>query len=264
VPIIAAQAHKRGLRVSGHVPSGMIAEQFIADGADEIQHINFIMLNFMPDVKETRNPDRFIAPGKRGLTIDPESATVERFIAFLREHHTVLDPTMGIFEQTYTDRPGQVGPMDAAMFDRLPVQVRRGAKTAGGALPVDEQTDKTYRQSWATMVRMLKKLYDGGVPIVAGTDEGSGYALHRELEIYNEAGIPAPEILRMATLTAAKLMQRDKDLGSLSAGKMADVILVDGDPTTRISDIRKIDTVIKNGDVMRPAELYPAMGIAAK
>jgi len=55
VPLIAQEAHKRGLRVSGHVPANMIAEQFVKEGADEIQHINFIMLNFMPDVKETAN-----------------------------------------------------------------------------------------------------------------------------------------------------------------------------------------------------------------
>ncbi len=263
VPIIAQEAHKRGLRVSGHVPANMIAEQFIGDGADEIQHINFIMLNFMPDVKETRNPDRFLAPGRRGGSIDVNSPEVARFLAFLREHHTVIDPTMATFEGMYTDRPGSVGRSDAFMFDRLPVQVQRSARTAGGALPVDAQTDKTYRDSWANMVRMLSKLHEAGVPIVAGTDEGSGYALHRELEIYNEAGIPAPEVLRIATLNAATLVKRDKDLGTITAGKLADLILVNGDPTSRISDIRKIDTVIKNGEVMKPAELYPAMGIAA-
>ena len=264
VPVIAAEAHKHGLRVSGHVPSGMIAEQFIAAGADEIQHINFIMLNFMPDVKETRNPDRFIMPGKRGYTIDPDSAEVGRFISFLREHHTVIDPTMAIFEATYTDRPGKIGPLAAPIYYRLPVQTQRGVKTASEALPVDAQTDKTYRQSWATMVRMLKKLHDSGVPIVAGTDMGSGYAIHREFEIYNEAGIPAADILRIATVNAATLMKRDKDLGTIAQGKLADIVLVNGDPTARISDIRRIDTVIKNGDIMKPAELYPAMGIAAK
>jgi imidazolonepropionase-like amidohydrolase len=99
---------------------------------------------------------------------------------------------------------------------------------------------------------------------VAGTDLGKGYSLHRELEIYNQAGIPAPEVLRMATLTAAQIMKRDGDLGSVTSGKLADLILVNGDPTANISDIRKIDTVIKGGAVMYPAELYPAMGIRAK
>jgi imidazolonepropionase-like amidohydrolase len=111
---------------------------------------------------------------------------------------------------------------------------------------------------------MVKKLYDSGVQLVAGTDQGSGYALHRELEIYSEAGIPAPEVLRMATLEAAQVMHMDKDFGSIEPGKTADLILIDGDPTKNISDVRRIDTVIKGGDVYKPAELYPAFGISAK
>jgi imidazolonepropionase-like amidohydrolase len=264
VPIIAQEAHKRGLRVSGHVPAKMIAEQFVTQGADEIQHINFIMLNFMPDVKETRNPDRFIMPGRRSAALDLNSDAVNRFMSFLKEHKTVVDPTMVTFEDTYIDRPGIVGPGEAPMFDRMPVQVQRGIKTAGGALPAgDTETDRLYRESWAKMVGMLKKLYDGGVQIVAGTDQGNGYALHRELEIYQEARIPAPKILQIATIEAATLMKRDKELGSITPGKIADIILVNGNPTSRIQDIRKIETVIQSGNVLKPAELYPAMGIRA-
>jgi len=264
VPVIIDEAHKRGLRVSGHVPSGMIAEQFVRDGADEIQHMNFIFLNFMSDVTETRTPARFTEPGKRAAGIDLNSAQVNQFIALLKEHHTVIDPTMAIWEATYTDRPGTIPVQDAFMFDRLPLQVQRGSKAAGQALPVpDAATDQLYRASYANFVRMVKKLYDNGITIVAGTDQGSGYSLHRELEIYSLAGIPAPEVLRMATLTAAQIMKRDSELGTIAPGKLADLILVNGDPTANISDIRKIDTVIKDGAVMYPAELYPAMGVRA-
>lgn len=264
VPIIAQEAHRRGLRVSGHVPAQMIAEQFVRDGADEIQHINFIMLNFMPDVKETRNPNRFIMPGRRSAALDLNSDAVKGFVSFLKEHKTVIDPTMAIFEATYTGRPGKVGPMAAPLFERMPVQVQRQIKTPWLALPAgDAETDKLYRDSWANMVRMLKKMYDGGVQIVAGTDQANGYALHRELEIYNEAGIPAARVLQIATIDAATLMKQDKELGSITPGKIADIILVNGDPTIRIQDIRKIETVIQSGNVLRPAELYPAMGIRA-
>ncbi len=131
VPVIIDEAHKRGLRVSGHVPSGMIAEQFVRDGADEIQHMNFVFLNFMPDVTETRTPARFTEPGKRAAGIDLNSPQVNQFIALLKEHHTVIDPTMAIWEATYTDRPGTIPRQDAFMFDRLPLQVQRGSKAAG-------------------------------------------------------------------------------------------------------------------------------------
>ncbi len=265
VPDIVDEAHKHGLRVSGHVPAGMTAEQFVRDGADEIQHMNFIFLNFMPDVKETRTPARFIEPGKRGSDLDLNSQPVNDFIALLKQHHTVVDPTMGVWEGTYLDRPGQVAKIDAAMFDRLPVQAQRGSKSAGGALgATDPSTDKQYRASYANMVRMLKKLYDNGVQIVAGTDARSGYAFDRELEIYNEAGIPASEVLRIATIEAAKVMHKDHALGSIAPGKYADMILVNGDPTKQMSDIRQVDVVIKNGDVYRPSEMYPAFGIRAR
>jgi imidazolonepropionase-like amidohydrolase len=262
VPVIAAEAHKLNLRVSGHVPSGMIAEQFIRDGADEIQHMNFIFLNFMPDVKETRTPARFIEPGKRAGGIDLNSQQVSDFIALLKTHHTVIDPTMAIREATYVDRPGQPATMDRYLFDRLPVQEQRGSKTAGGALnATDPEVDKLYRASYANMVRMVKKLYDSGVQIVAGTDLTNGYGLHRELEIYNQAGIPAPEVLRIATLGAAQVMRMDRDFGSVTPGKFADMILVNGNPVANISDIRHIEMVIKSGAIYRPAELYPEFGI---
>jgi hypothetical protein len=265
VPVIAAEAHKLNLRVSGHVPSGMIAEQFVRDGADEIQHMNFLFLNFMPDVKETRTPARFIEPGKRAAAIDLNSPQVNSFIALLKTRHTVIDPTMAVWEATYVDRPGQPAIMDGFFFDRLPVQAQRGSKTAGGALnATDPQVDKLYRASYANMVRMVKKLYDSGVQIVAGTDLTNGYGLHRELEIYNQAGIPAPEVLRIATLGAAQVMHMDRDFGSISPGKFADMILVNGDPAANISDIRHIEIVIKNGAIFRPAELYPEFGIRAQ
>lgn len=264
VPVIIEEAHKLGLRVSGHVPSGMTAEQFVGDGADEIQHMNFIFLNFMPDVTETRTPARFIEPGKRGAALDLNSPQVNQFIALLKEHHTVIDPTMATWEATYVDRPGKIAELDEVMYPRLPLQAQRGSKMAGEALPTpDAATDQLYRASYANFVRMVRKLYDNGITIVAGTDIGNGYALHRELEIYNQAGIPAPEVLRMATLTAAQVMKRDGELGSIATGKLADLILVNGDPSTNISDISKIDTVIKGGAVMYPAELYPAVGIRA-
>src|SRR5581483_6840513 len=169
VPVIIEEAHKRGLRVSGHVPAGMVASQFVSDGADEIQHMNFVFLNFMGDVKETRTPARFIEPGKRAAGIDLNSAQVNQFIALLKEHHTVIDPTMTVWEATYVDRPGNPSHEDAYMFNRLPLQAQRGSRLAGEALPTpDTATDQLYRASYANMVRMVKKLYDNNITIVAG------------------------------------------------------------------------------------------------
>ncbi|MGB9105771.1 MAG: amidohydrolase family protein, partial [Terriglobales bacterium] len=104
-------------------------------------------------------------------------------------------------------------------------------------------------------------LYRAGIPIEAGTDSLAGFSLHRELELYVEAGIPAPAVLQLATLGAARIMKRDRDLGSIAPGKLADVILVDGDPAASISDIRRVSTVIKDGVIYNAAELDRALGV---
>ncbi len=106
VPIIADRAHAHGLRVSGHVPAFMSARQFVEGGADEIQHMNFIELNFLfPEVKETRNRDRFIKVAEHAHEFSPDKPQVRDFINFLKRHHTVLDPTMSIFEALFCGDP---------------------------------------------------------------------------------------------------------------------------------------------------------------
>ena len=121
--------------------------------------------------------------------------------------------------------------------------------------------DQRYRDSYQAMLRMLKKLYDAGLPIVAGTDALAGFALHRELEDYVAAGIPAPKVLQLATLGAARVMKRDARPGSIAPEKAADLILVDGDPTARIADIRRVVTVVKDGTVYDAGALYAALGV---
>ena len=85
---------------------------------------------------------------------------------------------------------------------------------------------------------------------------------HRELELDVQAGIPANKVLQNATLNAARIMKLDRDLGSIAAGKLADVTLVNGDPVANISDIRKTVLVMKDGVQYRPEELYSAVGVA--
>ena len=260
VSYIAQEAHARGLRLSGHVPAYMTAEQFVRDGADEIQHMNFIFLNFFFDqVKDTRTPARFTAVAENAAGLDLNSERVQAFIRLLRERHTVLDPTVTVFEEMFMSRPGVMQPGLAPVADRLPAQVRRGGLTGG--LPVPEGKDQRYRDSYQALLRMLKQLYDAGIPIVAGTDSLAGFTLHRELENYTAAGIPAPQVLKIATLGGARVMKHDNERGSIAAGKLADMILVDGDPTARISDIRRVVTVIKDGTVYDAGAVYAALGV---
>ncbi|MBA3609708.1 MAG: amidohydrolase family protein [Chthoniobacterales bacterium] len=114
------------------------------------------------------------------------------------------------------------------------------------------------------MLRLLKAVDEAGIPIIPGTDALSGYTLHHELELYVRAGIPASEVLRMATLTSAEVMGANKDRGVIAAGKLADLILVDGDPTKEIRDLHRITTVIKGGKVYDPAAIEKALGITPR
>jgi imidazolonepropionase-like amidohydrolase len=177
----------------------------------------------------------------------------------LKEHGTVVDPTVTIFHGMFTDRPGTISTDYAAIADRLPPQVRR--PLLAGGLPVPEGKDQRYRDSAQALLRMVKLLHDSGIPLVSGTDALAGFTLHRELELYVEAGISAPEVLRIATLGAAQVMKRDRDNGSVSVGKFADLLLIDGDPARRISDIRRTSLVIKDGNVYEPTALYRSIGV---
>ncbi len=263
VPIIADHAHARGLRVSGHVPAFMSARQFVDAGADEIQHINFIELNFLfPEVKETRNRDRFIKVAEHASEFTPDKPQVRDFIAFLKQHHTVLDPTMDAFEGLFCGEPAIVMPGLESIAPRFPPQVRR--QLLSGALEVPKGKEAAYREAFPAMLRLLKALYDAGITIIPGTDNLAGYMLHHELELYVQAGIPAAEVLRMATLTPALVMGTNKDRGVIAAGKLADMVLIDGDPTQNIRDTNNVATVIKGGKVYDPAAIEKALGIAPR
>jgi imidazolonepropionase-like amidohydrolase len=260
MPLIATVAHRRGLRVSGHIPNGMIAADFVKNGADELQHINFIFLNFLAaKVKDTRTPERFTAVGENAALLDLNSPEVNQFVNLLVEHHTTLDITLATFEGMFNGRPGKVAPDFVPIIDRLPAQVRRQALSEG--LPVTAENDQRYKDSWVALLKMTKKLFDAGVPILAGTDAMAGVMLHRELELEVQAGIPAAKALQNATWLAASVLKQEATIGSIRPGKRADLLLVEGDPTQHISDIRRGRLVLKGGVVFEPAKLYSAIGM---
>ena len=260
VPVIAAEAHRQGMRVSGHIPAFMTMQQAIEQGFDEVQHANFWFLNFLFDsVPDTRTPARFTAVAEHAAELDLDSERVRAFLRFLQEHHTVVDPTVNVFEEMFLGRPGEMSPVLVEVAPRVPAQIRRGGLSVG--LPVPPGMDGRYRDSYRAMLRMLKMFYDAGIPIVAGTDAIAGFSLHSELEQYVAAGIPAPKALQIATLGAARVMKRDAQTGSIAPDKAADLILVDGDPTARIADIRRVVTVVQGGNVYDAGALYAALGV---
>jgi len=259
VPAIIDEAHKHGLRVSGHIPAEMTATECVELGYDEIQHANFLMLNFMPDLKNTNSPARFSEVAKRGADLDLNSAQVQAFVKLLEDHHTALDPTLSIFEEMLVGPAGKIPRGFEPVAGRLPPQVRRGLMSS--ALTPPPGMEQRYRQSFTKMMALIGLMYRSGIPIEDGTDSMAGFALHRELELDVQLGIPANKVLQDATLAAARIMKMDHDLGSIAAGKLADLTLVNGNPVANISNIRKTALVVKDGVLYKPDELYAALGV---
>lgn len=260
VPAIARAVHGHGMRLSGHIPNGMSAEQAVRAGFDEIQHVNMLFLNFLaaPDV-DTRTPARFTVPGLQGGTVDLDSAAVQDFIALLARERVVVDPTVAIFDSMYRRRPGEVDPAFATVVEHMPPAVQRSFR--GGGLQIAAEEADAYRASADAQLGLLKRLHDAGVTLVPGTDSLPGFGLHSELELYARAGIPNAEVLRLATIGAAKVAGADREQGRLAPGMRAEIVLLADDPLADISAIRRPVLSIRGNRFYRPDELYREIGI---
>jgi hypothetical protein len=257
---VAAYAHGRGLRVGGHVPAFSRAERVVREGYDELQHINQLMLNFVSDPDtDSRDLTRFTLVGERTAALDFDSQPVRDFIALLAANGTVVDATLNTFEAMYNQRQGDMDPALAAVADHVPYATQRDWRI--NSMDVNDGNLASYRASWAKMVAFVGRLYAAGVPLVAGTDNLAGFALHRELELYVQAGIPPGEAIRIATQNGARYAGLEGETGRIAPGLRADLILVDGDPTRNISDVRRIAYVLKDGNGYAPAVIYAAFGV---
>ena len=256
-----AYAHTRGMRVSGHVPAGLRAQQALDAGYDEIQHINQVLLNFFvkPDT-ETRNLNRFVLPAEKVADLDFDSKPVKDFEAQLAKKQIAIDPTMATFA-FLKQRDGDINEPYADFAANMPPDVARGFSV--GTMKIDgaEQL-KRYEKSYAKMVDFVGIMYRAGVPIVAGTDDIAGFTLHSELALLVKAGLTPAQALQVATRNGARYTRTSNDRGSITPGKLADLVLVDGDPTKDIKDVRKVSAVITRGYVIYPSEIDTALGIA--
>lgn len=257
---ITAYAKERGIRVSGHIPAFMRAEEAVRAGYDEIQHINQVILNFL--VKgddDTRTLLRFYLVGDNANQIDLESTQVKDFIKLLVDRKTAVDPTMTAFEAMFLQRQGAANPSFKNVANNVPPAIRRAWLT--NSMDVTDKNEAAFKKSYQKLMDFVKLMHDAGVPLLAGTDDIAGFTLHRELELYVMAGIPPVEVLKIATWNGAKYSQVLERTGSITVGKDADLILVEGDPSKNISDIRRVSLVMKSGAIHFPTELYSTLGV---
>ncbi|MDP3782040.1 MAG: amidohydrolase family protein, partial [Sphingopyxis sp.] len=261
----AAEAHRLGLHVHGHVPATMKPSEAVAAGYDELTHLNFVVMESMPrDVIDRANTrQRMEGPARYFKDVDLDAPLMAGFIADLAKRKTLVDPTIVIFEGMLTQDGGKPHPAYAPFMGIISPVIERSVFTAGGYPLIEGLTRDDYRKSYAKMVELVGLLHKAGVPIVAGTD-GWGIELVRELEIYQQAGFTAAEALQSATIIPARVVGADKRTGSIAVGKEADMVLVDGDPSTDLGALRRVVTVVSDGYVMDAEELRTAAGFGGR
>lgn len=255
-----AHAHARGLRIGGHVPAFLRARTVVEWGFDEVNHVNQVLLNFLVnDRTDTRTLERFYLPAARTAEIEFDSAPVQDFVRLLVDRKTVVDPTLATFD-FLRQKDGTVSPAYAAIADHFPPSVQRSFRSGGMKIP-DEATHQLYERSYAKMIEFIGLLHRAGVPLVAGTDAMAGFTLQRELELYTMAGIPANQVLQIATRNGARYTRLEGERGRIAPGYVADLALVDGDPTQDITALRRMAAVVTQGRRIDPSAVYRELGI---
>ena len=258
---MAAEAHRLGMRVAGHVPAFSSSPRVVRDGYDEVTHINQLILSFLinTDKEDTRTPFRFTALGLRAAKLSLDDPRLQQLIAEMKQRGVGHDPTIATFQSLMLARSGTVTPVDAPWLDHMPGPIQRSRKVA--LLDIKPSEDATYRASSQKLRDVLKLLFDRGIQLVPGTDDIPGVMLNSELEEWGRAGIPPKDVLRLATIGSAEHLGLDRELGTIARGKRADLMLVPGDPTQDLTVLRKARLVMKDGVVFFPDELHAAIGV---
>jgi imidazolonepropionase-like amidohydrolase len=229
VSAITARAHELGMTVTGHVPTSLGLLKAVEAGMDHVAHLP--------------------------ITGDTQAPQTRATIDVLAKRKTVIDPTLpwnellGRAPETALDsfEPGFAHAPPALLSNYRSIKNDTDAATA--------------RRRVVDSERMVKALFDAGVPIVAGTDGAlPGYSVLRSIEMYVEAGMTPMQAIASATRVPAESMGAAKESGTIEVGKRADLLVLDADPLADIKNIRKLRWVVANGRLMDPAKLWAAAG----
>ncbi|GAB4510014.1 MAG: hypothetical protein Tsb004_12020 [Allomuricauda sp.] len=259
-PAIVKKAHDQGLFVTGHVPAFSNANTMLRAGYDEMTHINQTMLGWVLEPEEDTRTLLRLTAMKRFPELDLNSDKVQETMDLFVANETAMDPTLAIHERLMLSRNGEVTPGALDYVDNMPPNEQRSLKVALAQI-ADAEEDKAYREAYDKIVETLRMMKDKGILIVAGTDLGGAFNLHRELELYTEQlGYTPAEVLKLASYDMAQYLGHE-NLGSIEPGKWADFFLVPGNPVDNIKAIKTISLVSRGGTFYYPSEVYPAFGI---
>jgi hypothetical protein len=254
--VVTAEAHKLGMTVTGHIPEGLTGFDGVNAGMDQINHITYIVRMMAPDIPGGRGAANSPETLKAFRNFDPNSEQSHKAIQFLKSHGTVVDPTLAVFEmfQRTGRKPLEsFEPGVAKVAPALSVQLRNVG-------PGPARADLGQAQ-FAAELKAVSALHRAGVPIVAGTDQTvPGHSLHRELELYVEAGFTPMEALQAATLVPAKVMGLEHESGTIEPGKRADLVILGANPLDNVSNVRRTERVIQGGVVYDCAALWRSVG----
>jgi imidazolonepropionase-like amidohydrolase len=229
VAVLAAEAHRLGMGVTGHLPEGMTIPEASDAGMDGIAHLAI--------------------RGEAG------SDAVNAVVRLMATRGMYIDPT-----QSWNELLGRAAETPIASFQpgfpKIPPPLQRVFDSAGVA-GIDAAAARARLERG---LRIVRQLHEAGVPLVAGTDEGiPGYSVDRELELYVEAGLTPLAALQAATTVPARWMRLDRELGSVEAGKRADLVVLDGNPLDDIRNLRRVYWTIKDGTIYEPAMLWTSV-----
>jgi imidazolonepropionase-like amidohydrolase len=252
---VVKAAHARGLKVTGHLCSVTFSEA--ADlGIDDLEHGFLVATDFVGDKQPDVCPGQ--GRGQQALAAEPnDSPRMQQLIRTLVARHVAMTSTLTVFETFTPGRPMPPGldvllPELRTQFEQSYARVAQNARSAYATLfPKEMALERAFARAGGLLVAGTDPTGSGGVI--------PGYADQREVELLVEAGFTPLEAIAICTLNGARYLGRDAHVGSLAAGKQADLVLIDGNPAAEIADIRKVETVFEKGVGFDPAKLIASV-----
>jgi len=250
------EGHKRGMKLTGHLCSVTYREAAEL-GIDNLEHGFFAATDFVPDKKPDVCPGQ--GAGQAALAaVDPNSEAVKSLIRELIQKHVALTSTLTVFETFTPNRPMPPGldvlvPELKAQFEQRFMQTQRSTRPS------------VYSTLFPKARQLEVDFFRAGGTLLAGTDPTGGggvipgYSDQRALELLVESGLTPLEAIKVGTMNGATYLGRANMVGSIAAGKQADLVVISGDPSTRIEDIRHVDIVFKQGIGYDPAKLIASV-----
>ena len=252
---VVEEAHKRGLKVTGHLCSVTYREA-AALGIDDLEHGFFASTDFVADKKADECPSQNAVQAALAA-VDPNGEVVRSLIAELVRRHVALTSTLTIFETFLPGRPLPPG------LDVLEPQLRAQFEQRHAA--VARTASSPYTSLYPKAAAMELAFARAGGLLLVGTDPTGGggvipgYSNQHALELLVESGFTPLEAIRIGTLNGATYLGRSDRVGSIALGKQADLVVVAGDPASRIGDVRNVQLVFKQGVGYDPAKLIDSV-----